>query len=62
MIATKDRVRIVETRVLSDDWYLLKKPPLIFCGATASGSGRAARLTIAVMAPPFCCSTGRRRR
>ncbi|MDQ9416506.1 GDP-mannose pyrophosphatase, partial [Serratia marcescens] len=22
MIATKDRVRIVETRVLSDDWYL----------------------------------------
>ena len=24
MIATKDRVRIVETRVLSDDWYLLK--------------------------------------
>lgn len=25
MIATKDRVRIVETRVLSDDWYLLKK-------------------------------------
>ncbi|CAI2100528.1 NUDIX domain-containing protein [Serratia ficaria] len=25
MIVTKDRVRIVETRVLSDDWYLLKK-------------------------------------
>lgn len=50
MIATKDRVRIVETRVLSDDWYLLKKPPLIFCGATASGNGKAVRLTIAVTA------------
>ncbi len=50
MIATKDRVRIVETRVLSDDWYLLKKLPLIFCGATASGNGKAVRLTIAVTA------------
>ncbi len=50
MIATKDRVRIVETRVLSDDWYLLKKPPLIFCGATAFGSDRAVRPTIAATA------------
>ncbi|RKP48362.1 NUDIX domain-containing protein [Trinickia fusca] len=25
MKATKDRVRIIETRVLSDDWYVLKK-------------------------------------
>ncbi|HEJ6973130.1 TPA: NUDIX domain-containing protein [Serratia marcescens] len=30
MIATKDRVRIVETRVLSDDWYLLKKTTFDF--------------------------------
>ncbi|MBN5450244.1 NUDIX domain-containing protein [Serratia marcescens] len=30
MIATKDRVRIVETRVLSDDWYLLKKTTFNF--------------------------------
>lgn len=30
MIATKDRVRILETRVLSDDWYLLKKTTFDF--------------------------------
>lgn len=30
MIATQDRVRIVETRVLSDDWYLLKKTTFDF--------------------------------
>lgn len=30
MIATKDMVRIVETRVLSDDWYLLKKTTFDF--------------------------------
>ncbi|ANS42775.1 NUDIX domain-containing protein [Serratia inhibens] len=30
MIATKDRVRIVETQVLSDDWYLLKKTTFDF--------------------------------
>ncbi len=30
MIATKDRVRIVESRVLSDDWYLLKKTTFDF--------------------------------
>lgn len=30
MIATKDRVRIVETRVLSDNWYLLKKTTFDF--------------------------------
>ncbi|HIE6498496.1 NUDIX domain-containing protein [Serratia marcescens] len=30
MIATKDRIRIVETRVLSDDWYLLKKTTFDF--------------------------------
>ncbi|CAI2502662.1 NUDIX domain-containing protein [Serratia liquefaciens] len=30
MIATQDRVRIVETRVLSDDWYVLKKTTFDF--------------------------------
>ena len=30
MITTKERVRIVETRVLSDDWYLLKKTTFDF--------------------------------
>jgi nudix-type nucleoside diphosphatase (YffH/AdpP family) len=30
MIATQDRVRIVETRILSDDWYLLKKTTFDF--------------------------------
>ncbi|CAI1576768.1 NUDIX domain-containing protein [Serratia grimesii] len=30
MTATQDRVRIVETRVLSDDWYLLKKTTFDF--------------------------------
>ncbi|WP_454878035.1 NUDIX domain-containing protein [Serratia inhibens] len=30
MIATKDRVRILETQVLSDDWYLLKKTTFDF--------------------------------
>lgn len=30
MLATKDRVRIIETRVLSDDWYLLKKTTFDF--------------------------------
>lgn len=30
MIATQDRVRIVETQVLSDDWYLLKKTTFDF--------------------------------
>ncbi|WP_099061865.1 NUDIX domain-containing protein [Serratia sp. BW106] len=30
MIATKDRVRIIETWVLSDDWYLLKKTTFDF--------------------------------
>ncbi|TFZ50981.1 GDP-mannose pyrophosphatase [Serratia proteamaculans] len=30
MFATKDRVRIIETRVLSDDWYLLKKTTFDF--------------------------------
>ncbi|HEI8865124.1 NUDIX domain-containing protein [Serratia sp. AKBS12] len=30
MIATQDRVRIVSTQVLSDDWYLLKKTTFDF--------------------------------
>ncbi|WBL72752.1 NUDIX domain-containing protein [Serratia liquefaciens] len=30
MIVTQDRVRIVETRVLSDDWYVLKKTTFDF--------------------------------
>jgi nudix-type nucleoside diphosphatase (YffH/AdpP family) len=30
MTATQDRVRTVETRVLSDDWYLLKKTTFDF--------------------------------
>lgn len=30
MITTKERVRIVETQVLSDDWYLLKKTTFDF--------------------------------
>lgn len=62
MIATQDRVRIVETRVLSDDWYLLKKPPLIFCVAMAYGSDKAVKPTTAAMEPPFCCLTGKGKR
>ncbi|HHB1425391.1 TPA: NUDIX domain-containing protein [Serratia odorifera] len=30
MIATQDRVRIISTQVLSDDWYLLKKTTFDF--------------------------------
>jgi nudix-type nucleoside diphosphatase (YffH/AdpP family) len=30
MVATKDRVRIIDTMLLSDDWYVLKKTTLDF--------------------------------
>jgi nudix-type nucleoside diphosphatase (YffH/AdpP family) len=30
MVATKDRVRIIDTTVLSDDWYVLKKTTFDF--------------------------------
>lgn len=30
MTATKDRVRIIDSTVLSDDWYLLKKTTFDF--------------------------------
>ncbi len=56
MVSTQDRVRIIESKVLSDDWYVLKKPPLTFCGVMGNGSGRAVKLTTVVMEPPFCCS------
>ena len=30
MVATKDRVRIIDTMLLSDDWYVLKKTTFDF--------------------------------
>lgn len=52
------RVRIVDVKVLSDDWYVLKKPPSTINARTAVGNARAAKPTIAATAQR-CCSTTR---
>lgn len=59
MAATQDRVRIVDTVVLSDDWYVLKKVTFDFRRRDGTCSGSAGRPTTAATARRSCCATPR---
>lgn len=59
MTATRDRIRIVDTTVLSDNWYVLKKVTFDYQRRDGTGSARAAKPTTAATARPSCCTIPR---
>lgn len=52
MTPTRDRVRIIDSVTLSDDWYVLKKTTFDFRRRDGTGSGRTGKPTIVATARP----------
>ena len=60
-MSVAERVRVHDVKLLSDNWYVLKKTTSNTCAATAGGRRSSAKPTTAATARPCCSSTCARR-
>lgn len=62
VIATKDRVRIKQVEVLSDNWYVLRKTTFEFLRRDGTWQSQSRETYDRATARRSCCTAARRKR
>lgn len=57
MTVKQPKLRNIQEKLLSDNWYILKNTPTNYKGAMAVGNNKSAKCMTGETVPLFCCTT-----